>query len=119
MDKYKSAIIEHERCRKEIVRLTSSICTASGGDYDDRGKQLGESCSNYKGSFHNKTTCIERYWQNNKDEREGGDTTYEIEPLCPSCSEVDRLIIERKEVKQKFGVAKRRIGQIARGLLKC
>jgi len=81
MDKYKSAIIEHERCRKEIISLTRSICTASGGDYDDNGNRISEGCSNYQGSFPDTNTCIERYWQNNKDERVGSETTYEIEPL--------------------------------------
>lgn len=115
MDKYQEAIIEHESCRKEVIRLTECIGNAANAWVEQ--DTMHNTCSDYQGSFPNTTTCIERYWQNNKDERDGDDTTYEIEPLCPSCSEVDKLVVERKEVKQKFGIAKRRIGQLARGLL--
>ena len=66
MDKYKLAIIEHERCRKEIVRLTGAIGDAANAWVEE--SNLHNTRSNYQGSFPSTTTCIERYWQNNKEE---------------------------------------------------
>lgn len=126
MDKYKLAIIEYESCRKDIAQLTIAIGEESRAPMGEDGVFSGTKCTNYQGSFPSSTACIERYWQDNKDwkESEEYEELNEFDyadrvpvTLCPSCSEVDRLVIERKERKQKFGVAKRRIGQLARGLI--
>ncbi len=73
------------------------------------------------------TTCVQRYWDENKrayhdDEMcgDGIDRTEdkEVQAMCKSCLEVDHLVQERKKAKHKFGIAKRRLSALGKGLLK-
>ncbi len=122
-DKYKSAILKHERCRKDIVQLTNDIGELSLPPCDDKGVYNGTKCGDYRGEPFPGTTCLERYWQRNRDDiAEEGCPPFNQEAesgiLCPNCTEIDKLVIKRRVAKQKFGIAKRRIGQLARGLTK-
>ena len=63
MDKYKKAIVEHEICRTELVRLTKAGLTS---------------------------------------------TSYE---------QHEQISVDLNEMKQRFGIAKKRIGQLARNLV--
>lgn len=122
MDKFKSAIIEYEKARQMIIDLGTAIGAAGrsplewDGEICTGGKPL---CLTVQGGFLNADTCIERYWEANKSAVDGDGYPVEAEkvPLCLSCTEVDRLIQERKKAKQQFGIAKRRITQIGKGLL--
>lgn len=113
MDKYQSAIAEYENWRQEIVQLTSAI-----GDAASHSGGCSASCSNIDGD----ETCIARQWENNKEARyveecTGERTEAEQVDLCCSCKEVQRLVYKRKLAKKYFGIAKRRISQIARPLI--
>jgi len=116
IDKYKAAILEHEACRVKIVDLTKAI-----------GLVGGFNCENMQGEgVFNITHCIERLWSSNKDYKTAvecgeidelpDDEERGLEDLCVRCEELDKIINLRKEARKKYGIAKRRIGQIARGL---
>jgi hypothetical protein len=119
MDKYQNAIFQYEYWRSEVKQLSGAIGDASVWFCDETGNG-GYCCSNFKD--HNET-CINRYWDAAKAARAAYDATGDhVAPekvdMCPSCKEIDRLVIERKKAKKEFGVAKRRITQIGKALLK-
>ncbi len=130
MDKFQSAIFQYEKCRQEIISLTRQIGEAGLTPFEWDGEVSGGGKSRCTGKEDTglifDETCIEMYWGASKEAKEISDKTGEeltaydilIEfTLCPSCTEVDRLVIERKKAKQQYGIAKRRISQIGKGLI--
>jgi len=122
MDKFQRAILEYESCRQDIVDLARSIGEAGLFPFDEEGGGGGSRCADQKedGTLAERT-CLGRYWAESMELRDiyectGEHIETERAELCQSCKEVDRLVNDRKAARQKFGVAKRRISQIGKGL---
>jgi len=127
MDKYKAAIIEYEDARQSIIDCGKAIGAAglSPIEWDGQTHTGGKSlCVTHRdGDSPFSETCLEHYWGCRKEAKEhndenGGDLTAEdidIIDMCPSCKEVDRLVMVRKKERQRFGIAKRRITQLGKG----
>ncbi len=128
MDKYKAAIIEYEAARQSIIDCGKAIGAAGlspiewDGDVSTGGKSLCTKRVENK-KFFITDTCIEHYWGCRKEAKALSDETGEdltaddidIIDMCPSCKEVDRLVMVRKKERQRFGIAKRRITQLGKG----
>ena len=118
VDKYQKAVVTYEKYRHQIAELTKAIDEAANW-YCTETHQGGPRCSN----SINGQTCISAMWEHNKCLLREGWTKDEIAveshdmKLCPSCTEVNRLVSERKEAKQQFGIAKRRLSQIGKALI--
>jgi len=112
IDKYKSAVLEYERCRVSIIDLTKDI-----------GIVCALSCGNTKGDGLFSTSCIDRLWAYNKEYRRAVEDETPIKEcvdrgeLCGRCEEINKIVATRKVARKNFGIAKRRIGQLARGLI--
>ncbi len=125
MNKAEQAIIRYEKARQHIIDLSTEIGQAGQHYIDSEGNGGGSKCSDRRqrdsGFFID--TCIERYWQENKAAMDAFDEyDVPIEPehvdLCPSCTEVDRLVIERKQARRHFGHCKVALSNIGKGLIK-
>ena len=128
-DKYKDAIIEYEAARQSIVDCGKAIGAAGlsplewiDGDTCNGGESLCTKRRENK-KFFMTDTCIEHYWGCRKEAKALSDETGEdlvaedidAIDMCPSCTEVDRLVMVRKKERQRFGIAKRRITQLGKG----
>lgn len=114
MDKYRAAIIEYRAANLSVKEITKKIGEnlSSCGDLSEDGK-----------SPHLK----EAYrWEAYRRESDG--CFYERHPAyddpaeeylkdaCPHCYAAHNLIQERKDARQRFGVAKRRLMAMAKAL---
>ena len=133
MDKYQNAIFQYESWRQKIKELTASIGEAAQTPIDNNGNGGMSLCENIGLAKSNNSipfggiTCIEAMWDMNRelatdyeDDDEvntPADLVGDYEPMCKSCEEVQKLVDERKAAKQQFGIAKRRLSQIGKGLI--
>lgn len=117
LSKYEQAILEYEQARLSIETLTRKIGEASY-TYSEEG--ISKNCTDIQ---HNKR-CIERYWEVNthnasaRELQEYGIELKESVKLCPSCTEVDRLIQERKKARQVFGRTKAKLSMLGKKLVR-
>lgn len=120
-NKYENAIFQYEWWRQEISNISTFIGMAGNFNMDDDGHGGGTRCTDLKNQAQAMfdSTCVERYWNSRKEAVDEDGEPFEPEPveLCSSCRMVDRLVQERKRAKQQFGVAKRRISQLGKGII--
>jgi hypothetical protein len=130
MDKYQQAIVEYDAARKQIIQLTDQIGNSIGsvvkGNYTT-------ACTCGITSDHplDDTDCIMLLYKWNRDyqsyrevrEDSGENLMGPLDPdmppkpvLCEAGKLTDKLIQDRKAAKQRFGIAKRRLSSLARGL---
>lgn len=124
MAKFESAVREYGRAQREIKRLSSALCDARAACYNAQEAEHQK--------LHGKQTFDELYpelvfvdhlktaYEFLRDDDGVGYHVTEEEPgaylarTCPHCLAAHNLIQERKEAKQRFGVAKRRISFLGR-----
>ena len=119
LSKYEQAVLEYEQARLSIETLTKKIGEASYTISEDYMHSV-KNCTDIQ---HNKK-CIERYWEANihnasaRELQEYGIEVKESVKLCSSCTEVDRLIQERKRARQVFGRTKAKLSMLGKKLVK-
>jgi len=124
-EKYKNAIYQYEVARRDISALTDKISSATGETDQDNGFYTANCRDVREGN-----DCISRSWERNRKQHYaqfahdecGVDGLGDVEQLptvtlCPACIFVQQLVDDRKEAKKRFGIAKRRISQMGRGLI--
>lgn len=125
-EKYKNAIYQYAVARRDISSLTAKISMATG-ETDPEDGFYTANCRDVRDG----NDCISRSWAQNRKQHyaqmekdecgvDGMGDVEQLPPveLCSACTEVQRLVDLRKEAKKRFGIAKRRIAQMGRALLR-
>lgn len=123
MNKYINAIREYEFSRLVIKDLTNHI-SLSIGENDYETGDYERKCKN--GFEH---TCLDMLYNYNRVEKtiatckkygdEYPELPYEERPiLCECCKLTDHYVQLRKQAKKRFGVAKRTISALGKGIIK-
>ena len=110
MDKYRAACAEYAKWQPEIDRLTGAIgaaleCCMSIRD-DGKSAHLKDAYCVLYGDD-------EKIYHVNHD----GDVSAYLAGVCPHCLEAHKAIKDRQDARKQYGIAKRRISQLGRGLL--
>ena len=117
LSKYEQAILEYEQARLGIENLSRKIGETSLTITEEN---TTKNCTDIQ---YNKE-CIERYWEVNihntsaRELQECGIELRERVKLCRSCTELDRLIQERKKARQVFGRTKAKLSLLGKKLIK-
>lgn len=110
MDKYRAACAEYAKWQPEIDRLTTAIGAALEGcrNIRDDGKS-----QHLKDAYEVLYGDDEKMYHVNHD----GDVSAYLAGICPHCLDAHIQIKARREARRQYGIAKRRISQLGRGVL--
>jgi len=134
MDKYQKAIFEYDAARKQIIEIGRDISDSIGVYVGDIYRKKC-TCGNKSENPFDDTDCVPLLYKWNMDSREydrwknrthyyeedfepDGPESEEPPELCEAGKLTDKLIQERKAAKKRFGIAKRRLSALAKGLTK-
>ena len=133
INKYENAIYQYSFWQSEIKRLRKAISAASltelGFDSESGVSFGGERlCAAQEARLtiesylphsipEEKTTCIERLWEENRLELNEDDDC-EPQELCESCAKVQALVDERKNARKQFGIAKTRVSNLGLNIIR-
>jgi hypothetical protein len=109
-DKYTKAISQYYKANQEIKRLTKEIGDSSYACYQSQDRMLA--VDHLKDAYDGGRDDCGHFEHTN-----GNPVTYLAE-VCPQCLHTHNLIQERKDARQKFGLAKRAVTMLGRELCK-
>lgn len=114
-EKYKNACIEYAKASADVRRLTQTIRDASYACWERQngcGEHLGQSVEHLKLAYEMESEGGYNVYVNHDADVEGY-----LAETCRHCLDAHLAIQERKQARQRLGIAKRRIGMLGRNAL--